>query len=94
MDTSLTIGDPDLHMPGGYSETTAISTRVVDATPVPAEPIIPPRRTQRVPARFQDILPKPPIPVPAPPPKLPTVYLMVTNLLKTVAQGAQKDFLT
>ena len=43
------------------------------------------QQTRRAPARFRDLLPKPPQAIPAsiPQPQLPAVYLIVTNPLKT-----------
>ena len=47
------------------------------------EPPVQSRRIRRVPARFRDILPEPPEPVPIPTAQPTMVYLMVTNPLKT-----------
>ena len=90
MDPVLSFGDPDIRIPGGYSEdatTSSPPTGTTDTATVSAGPAMPSRRIQRAPARFRDILPEPPVPVPAPPPQLPTVYLIVTNPLKTVANS-------
>ena len=81
MDTGLAIGDPDVHIPGAYVE---------DTPTAPEEPAMRTsrtRRTRQAPAQFRDILPEPPIPVPTPQSQLPTVYLMVTNPLKTAANS-------
>lgn len=80
--------DSDVHIPGAYVDNSAsapLPTDAMDTTLVPTEPTTQPRRTRRAPARFRDILPEPPTPVPAPQARLPTVYLMVTNPLKTAA---------
>lgn len=50
------------------------------------DPVALPRRTQKLPVRFQDVLPEPPIPAP-PKPRLPMVYLMVTDPLTTTANA-------
>lgn len=68
--------DMDLQMPGTYREE---PPPVIPST----EPTPQPRRTRRAPARFHDVLPEPAQPISAPPPQLPTVYLMVTDPLKT-----------
>jgi hypothetical protein len=81
MNAGLAVGDSDVHMPGAYVE---------DTPTAPEEPATQTRRTRRTrqaPAQFQDILPEPPIPVPMLQPQLPTVYLMVTNPLKTAANS-------
>jgi hypothetical protein len=75
-------------MPGMYTEgplSGELLTGVMDTATTSVESGIPPRRVQRAPARFQDILPEPPraIPVSISQPRLPAVYLMVTNPLKT-----------
>ena len=77
--TSIDLGEAV--MPGAYpgdvprppSPTSTIN---------PPTPVAPPRRARKQPARFQDVLPEIPIPVPAPP-RLPRVYLLVTNPLTT-----------
>ena len=53
----------------------------------PAKPNDRPRQTRRAPARFRDLLPEPPVPVVVPQSRLPAVYLMVTNPLKTAING-------
>jgi len=72
-------------MPGAYLEdstSNALLPSVAETAVAPTEPVILPRQTRRAPAKFKDILPEPPIP--ASWSQLPTVYLMVTNPLKTV----------
>ena len=73
-------------MPGAFPDPSSLqplltSTPTQD-TPVPIDPTVRPHRTEKRPARFRDILPEPPVPAP-PKPRLPTVYLMVTNPLTT-----------
>ena len=85
-DTDFTISDSDVLMPGAYSGgsiLSAVLTSTVNTVAAPTEPAMEPQRTRRAPARFQDVLPEPPVPTTAPWPQLPTVYLMVTNPLKT-----------
>ena len=86
----MSFGDPDVHVPGGYLEdvaTNSLPTGIEDMAPTSAGLTTPSQRTRRAPARFQDILPEPPTPVPAPPSHLPAVYLIVTNPLKTIANS-------
>ena len=69
---------------------TAVSplpTGIRDTTPVSTRPAVPSRWTIRIPARFRDILPEPSVPASAPPPRVPPVYLMVTNPFKTAANS-------
>ena len=76
----------DLHIPGAYLEEStsdSLSAGAVNIISPPTESVTQPQRTRRAPARFRDILPEPPTAVPVPPPQLSTVYLMVTNPLKT-----------
>lgn len=82
-EANQTIGDADTNMPGAYVEDTTLDPPPVatNADPGPAESLT--QRTRRAPVRFRDILPEPPIPVSVPQPRLPMVYLMVTNPLKT-----------
>ena len=61
------VTNPDLDIPRTY----------------PEEPLPGRERVQRAPAQFQDTLPEPPQPVFLPRSRLPTVYLIVTNPLKT-----------
>jgi len=82
-DTGLAVSDLDAHIPGAYPEDLTINplpADMVDMGAAPTEPITQLRRTRRAPVRFQDILPEPPAPAL---PQLPTVYLIVTNPLKT-----------
>ena len=77
-------------MPGAYSgdyTSNALPTSTADTTGAPIEPTVQPQRTRRAPARFRDILPQPPAPAPTLRPQLPTVYLMVTNPLKTITNS-------
>ena len=63
-------------------------TGVADTIPVSVRSTAnPSQRTRRAPARFRDVLPEPPAPVPTPSPQLPAVYLIVTNPLKTVTNS-------
>ena len=89
---STTPGDLDIWMPGAYlgdSTLNALPTGTADIPVASTEPTAQPQRTRRAPARFRDILPQPlvPVPAPAPRPQLPTVYLMVTNPLKTITNS-------
>jgi len=88
MEVDQTFGDLDIHMPGTYpgeSSSNKLPTGVTDTATKSTAPAIQPCRTRRAPARFRDILPEPPRAIPASilQPRLPTVYLMVTNPLKT-----------
>ena len=67
-------GDLDVWMPGAY---------LGDSSSNPLPTNVQPRQNRRALARFQDVLPEPPVPAPALRSQLPTVYLMVTNPLKT-----------
>ena len=80
--------DLDMLMPGAYCEETPLDHPPTGMTGTAAltDPTgVRPRQTRRVPARFQDVLPEPPhtIPTSTAQLRLPTVYLMVTNPLKT-----------
>ena len=74
-------------MPGAYPEQPPdeLSTAATNTVTPAVEPVAQPQRIRRDPVRFLDILPEPPqaIPPSALQPHLPTVYLMVTNPLKT-----------
>lgn len=88
MEVDPTLGDPGIYMPGTYIEEPSLNQLLngtTDATATPMEPAVQPRRIQQPPARFRDVLPEPPQPVPASvlQPRLPTIYLMVTDPLKT-----------
>ena len=93
MDTVSHFSDPQAdepHIPGGYLDDTTVSSLpagVTDTTPVSARPAVPSRWTIRIPARFRDTLPEPPLPAPAPLPRVPPVYLIVTNPLKTAVNS-------
>ena len=82
MEVDPIFGDPDMLMPGAYHEGSPSDQPPTSTTDVVAEPTVRPW-TQRAPARFQDILPEPPRAIPASL-RLPAVYLLVTNPLKTV----------
>ena len=81
MEVDPIFGDPDMLMPGAYHEGSPSDQPPTSMTDVVAEPTVRPW-TQRAPARFQDILPEPPRAIPASL-RLPAVYLLVTNPLKT-----------
>ena len=91
MEVDQTFDSLDVHMPGVYPEepsSNQLLAVAMDVTPTPTVPTVQPQQARRVrqaPAQFQDILPEPPraIPVPVPQPRLPAIYLMVTNPLKT-----------
>ena len=92
MEVDPTVGDPDVHIPGAYLEESSSNeplTSLTDTDTVPAEPVVQHRRIRKAPARFQDILPEPSQAVSAsiPQPRLPTVYLMVTNPLTTISNS-------
>ena len=73
-------------MPGAYLEdfaSNSLPAGVASTAAVPTESTTSTRRTRRAPVRFRDILPEPPVPVSVPLPRLPAVYLIVTNPLKT-----------
>ena len=58
-----TFSDPDVLMPGAYHEEPPLDEPPTSTTDMAAsltESTARPQRTQRVPARFQDILPEPP----------------------------------
>lgn len=82
--------DPDIHVPGAYFEEPTLyplATGMAGVATAPAKPNDRPRQTRRAPARFRDLLPEPPVPVVVPQSRLPAVYLMVTNPLKTAING-------
>ena len=68
-------------IPGAYPDPPLLHPPPTSVPNMPAQtdPTARPCQTERRPARFRDILPEPPIPVP----QLPVVYLMVTNPLTT-----------
>ena len=72
-------------MPGAYLDDPPPQLLPVVApnTSTPVDPTTQPRRTRKRPARFQDVLPEPPVSAVPAKPQLPTVYLMVTNPLTT-----------
>lgn len=72
-------------IPGAYPDSPLPQMHTPDV-PTPTGHTAQPRRTRKQPARFRDILPELPIPIP-PKPQLPTVYLMVTNPLTTVSNA-------
>lgn len=80
-DENLNFGNSDVHVPGAYLEED--TSDLLPTGAVAIESATQHQRTRRLPARFRDTLPKPPTPVSIPQPRLPTVYLMVTNPLKT-----------
>jgi len=87
-DANLTFGntDVDAHMPGAFLEESSSNLQITDAgnaPVVPVEPATQSRQPRRAPVRFQDVLPEPPAPVTTLRSRLPAVYLMVTNPLKT-----------
>ena len=84
-------------MPGAYADVPSLQLPSANM-PTPTNSITQPHRTRRQPVRFRDVLPEPPAPappIPAPGPKLPTVYLMVTNPLVTAlnAFGLFRNYL-
>ena len=81
MEVDPIFGDPDMLMRGAYHEGSPSDQPPTSTTDVVAEPTVRPW-TQQAPARFQDILPEPPRAIPASL-RLPAVYLLVTNPLKT-----------
>ena len=72
----------EVQIPGAYPNDPSPIQPPLAITTDPPEPAILPRRAQRRPANFQDVLPETPVAVP-PTPRLPMVYLMVTNPLTT-----------
>ena len=68
-------------IPGAFPVTPPVPRSPTPTTLQPVGTTTQPRRTRRQPAHFRDVLPEPP--VPASQPRLPTVYLMVTNPLTT-----------
>ena len=72
----------EVQIPGAYPNDPSPIWPPPVTEPGQPEPTILPRRARRRPAHFQDILPETPVPAP-PKPRLPTVYLMVTNPLTT-----------
>ena len=82
-----TSGDLGADMPGTYLEedlSNQLPIGTMDTDTMDTDTMsTAPQRTRRAPARFRDILPEPPVPVAIPPPRLPAVYLMVTDPLKT-----------
>ena len=92
MEVDLILDEPGIHVPGAYLEEPALDrplTTAVDPAVVSAMPAAQLRQTRRAPARFQDTLPEPPqaFPISIPQPRLPTIYLMVTNPLKTISNS-------
>jgi len=76
-----------MQMPGGYPDPLPERLPQTSApdTPMLIDPTTQPRQARKQPARFRDVLPEP---VVAPPkPRLPTVYLTVTNPLTTAANA-------
>ena len=78
----------EIQIPGAYPDPPTVQPSPANAPNIPTlmDPVVLPRRTQKRPARFHDVLPEPPIPAP-PKPRLPTVYLMVTDPLTTAANA-------
>ena len=85
MEVDPILSDLDVRMPGTYIEEHLLDQPPASTTNTAAASMEP-RRTRRAPARFRDILPEPPraVPAPAPQPRLPTVYLIVTNPFETI----------
>ena len=65
-----------MQIPGAYLDPPPLRP---PPTSKPNMPTVQPRQTKKQPACFRDVLPEPPIPAP----RLPIVYLMVTNPLTT-----------
>ena len=84
MEVDPILSDLGVSMPGAYVEGPSLDQPPA-STVNTAAASMESRRTRQAPARFRDILPEPPRPIPAPDPqpRLPTVYLMVTNPFKT-----------
>src|SRR5579872_4362308 len=80
----------DIQVPGAYYKgpsPSPLSTRGPIKPAVQSQQMQKIRRTQRAPKQFQDILPEPPLAIPASKRRLPTVYLMVTNPFKTATNA-------
>ena len=74
-----------MDLPGAYPDDPPPSQSPPGTSPMDSAALaVPPRRNRKRPVHFQDILPETPIPTP-PKPRLPTVYLMVTNPLTTAS---------